>query len=154
MNNKEYIPKIEALVFKSRRLAYRRFMPDIDSGISASTFQLARKLIEHYKNSNDPLTTSEIANRMHMSLSATTQMINPLVEKGFLSRQKSRTDRRVTYITLTLKGRVVVGRIAKHGNRDNILNELFDFLGPDDSREMIRIVERIDEFLDKSLERK
>jgi DNA-binding MarR family transcriptional regulator len=52
-----------------------------------------------------PLSMQNLANKMHLSISTMTRVINPLVEQGLISREEDRSDHRVRVITLTDSGK-------------------------------------------------
>ncbi len=52
-----------------------------------------------------PRNMSEIARRLHVTVSTLTTNMNGLERKGYLCRERSREDKRVVYVTLTDKGR-------------------------------------------------
>jgi DNA-binding MarR family transcriptional regulator len=83
-----------------------------------------------------------------------TQMINELEEKDIVRRTRSDDDRRVTYISLSRRGRGMLHRLQRHGRPFGVLNELLDYLGPRDSAELARLSERISQFLNEKCGRK
>lgn len=52
----------------------------------------------------EQLTMQEIAMRIHRSKPTVTVLVNKLVKLGYVRKEKSETDSRVTYIALTEKG--------------------------------------------------
>ncbi|MBS9336982.1 MarR family winged helix-turn-helix transcriptional regulator [Fructobacillus parabroussonetiae] len=52
-------------------------------------------------------TASQLAKAVHLSPSAMTTAIDRLVEKGYVERRRSKTDRRVVKLGLTHQGRVL-----------------------------------------------
>ncbi|KAI3473932.1 hypothetical protein Pfo_028130 [Paulownia fortunei] len=55
----------------------------------------------------DEKSASQVARMIHLTPSAMTTAIDKLVQKGYVERRRSRTDRRVVKLGLTHKGRVV-----------------------------------------------
>jgi len=53
----------------------------------------------------EPRNMSVIAQRMSVTVSTLTTNMNGLEKKGYISRQRSATDKRVVYVILTKKGR-------------------------------------------------
>lgn len=52
-----------------------------------------------------PRNMSEIAHRLHVTVSTLTINMNGLEKKGYICRERSQKDKRVVYVTLTDKGR-------------------------------------------------
>lgn len=52
-----------------------------------------------------PRNMSEIAHRLHVTVSTLTINMNGLEKKGYIRRERSAEDKRVVYVTLTDKGR-------------------------------------------------
>lgn len=53
----------------------------------------------------EPRKMSEIANRLSVTVSTLTTNMNGLEKKGYITRERSRTDKRVVHVILTEKGR-------------------------------------------------
>ncbi len=53
---------------------------------------------------------SDVARMLHVSLPAVTHLVNRLVRKRMVSRHPHATDRRVTLLELTVRGREVVAK--------------------------------------------
>ncbi|WP_220741183.1 MarR family winged helix-turn-helix transcriptional regulator [Leuconostoc miyukkimchii] len=68
---------------------------------------------------------SQVAKIIHLTPSAMTTAIDKLVEKGYIERRRSNTDRRVVRLGLTHKGRVVY-RAHQGFHRDLTHNLLRD----------------------------
>jgi len=58
-------------------------------------------------------TVSDLANDLGRSLSATSRLIDQLVQRGIVSRQEDERDRRVKRIALAPLGRELVGRFQR-----------------------------------------
>lgn len=52
-------------------------------------------------------TPSDIARELMLTLGTVTTSLNKLEKKGYIERTRSKTDRRVVYISLTKKGRLL-----------------------------------------------
>jgi DNA-binding MarR family transcriptional regulator len=57
---------------------------------------------------------SDLAKRLNTTPSATTQLINQLVDDGYVSRKDSVTDRRETQLEVTDKGRELLKKVHHH----------------------------------------
>jgi DNA-binding MarR family transcriptional regulator len=56
----------------------------------------------------------EVAEFLGISKSAVTQLLEPLVDKGFVKRQNDQNDRRIVRLNLTPKGSEVLKRLGKY----------------------------------------
>lgn len=52
----------------------------------------------------DKITMKEIADKIHRTKATVTVLVDKLEKLGFIKREKSNEDNRITYITLTKKG--------------------------------------------------
>jgi DNA-binding MarR family transcriptional regulator len=93
-------------------IALRRILRATDSyardlaqsaGLTAVQFRALQLIAE-----KGHCTATEIAQRMLVSQATVTALVDKLVRKGMVTREKSRTDRRQTNITLTELGRATV----------------------------------------------
>jgi DNA-binding MarR family transcriptional regulator len=93
-------------------IALRRILRATDSyardlaqsaGLTAVQFRALQLIAE-----KGHCTATEIAQRMLVSQATVTALVDKLVRKGMVTREKSRTDRRQTNITLTEQGRATV----------------------------------------------
>ena len=64
-------------------------------------------LIEAVGLGRTPKTISDLAQRLSITLASVTVGVNKLVQKEMLQKKRSEKDGRVTYVTLTSKGRCV-----------------------------------------------
>lgn len=60
--------------------------------------------------SNKKLTMKEIAKKIGKDKSTVTSLVNKLINLGYLKKEQSTADRRVTYISLTEKARDIEGK--------------------------------------------
>lgn len=100
-------------------------------------------LIRGLKN-NQPVSISEIATKIGVTLAAVTHQINTLETQGLIKRLSDRDDRRVVLVSLTKKGSAQVIKLKKEfAKKIQILTE---FLGESDTKDLIRLVKKMSEF--------
>ena len=100
-------------------------------------------LICELKN-GQPVTISEIANKIGVTLAAVTHQINTLEKQGLIKRLSDSDDRRFVIIELTKKGNLQVIKLKKEfAKKTQILAE---FLGEKDTKDLIRLVKKMSEF--------
>lgn len=68
-------------------------------GISVSQCYVLEALHSH-----DTLSVNELANKMYLSISTITRVVDQLVKKRYVTRQEDTTDRRVRVLRLTKAG--------------------------------------------------
>lgn len=93
-----------------------------------------------------PITMTEIADRARLSLSAVTSIMDGLVEKELVNRERSETDRRVVRVRLTRNGSKVFREILDFHLR--IVRGMLSSLNSDEQDTLVdlfrKMVERIE----------
>ena len=96
-------------------------------------------------NSEKGIKVSDLSNHMQITPAAATHIIDILVEKDFVERKSDLNDRRIVLISLTESGQETLKNI------DNKIMKKFsglvDFLGENDSKELIRLLSLTFDFL-------
>lgn len=87
------------------------------------------------------VTVTRLAKDAQITLAAATQMTSILAFKGFIGRKKSSTDKRVFHLVLNPKGLSIVEHIDQR--LQGMIQEMKGYLGPEDSAEFQRILEKI-----------
>lgn len=72
--------------------------------------QLSKAQLEliHLLYFHDKITVKQTAGHLSVSVSAVSQLTDPLYAEGYLRRQNDPKDRRIIYLSLTPKGRKVI----------------------------------------------
>ncbi len=94
----------------------------------------------------EPVTPSEIASKIGVTLSAVTHQINSLENEGLINRVQDTNDRRVVEITLSAKGQEEIKAIKKILRKK--IKILTDYLGEKDTKDLVRVFKRISELLE------
>jgi DNA-binding MarR family transcriptional regulator len=148
--NDQIAARIEAVMITMHRASFRDGLAHGQS-LRPTMFLMLNILAKHFSDPKaEPITASELAKRMHISPAATTQILDILECKKLVGRVKSETDRRVTFIVPTRKGRSILkncGRINSRDRHAGMMKELLEYLGDKDSAELARLMERISEFM-------
>ncbi len=84
---------------------------------------------------------TDVAKTLRVTLPAITHKVNELVELGYLEKETSTKDLRVTYITLTPNGKAYVESIQEEYYRP--LKLLVRNLGEEDTQALMRILDKI-----------
>src|SRR5271163_3837350 len=76
-------------------------------GLTPSQYNVLRIL----RGEGSPMRVLEIASRTVMEVPGITGLIDRLEQAGFVERERWPKDRRVIYVTLTSKGKTVLGKL-------------------------------------------
>lgn len=106
----ELVERIRALqnLFQTHRCLADKIENRIEaiSGLSLAENEVLVRLHQH----GPKLQMTELATLLLNSKSGITRIVDRLVQAGFVTREESRADRRVTYATLTDAGRKILER--------------------------------------------
>jgi DNA-binding MarR family transcriptional regulator len=100
-------------------------------------------LVYGLKNSQ-PMTTSEIAEKMGVTLAAVTRPMNAMEKQGLIKRLPDASDRRVSKLELTRKGEAQVVKLKEEFAQKTRV--LVEFLGQKDTSDLIRLVKKLSGF--------
>ncbi|MEW5705750.1 MAG: MarR family transcriptional regulator [Actinomycetota bacterium] len=84
---------------------------------------------------------SDLAAELALTPAAITQIVDPLVDQGYLERTRDKNDRRVVLVTLTEKAHEVL-RLIK-GRRTILMRELFSSLTQDEASTLVSLIQRL-----------
>ena len=84
---------------------------------------------------------SSITKDLDIPKPTTSKLLNSLEERGYILRKIDRSDRRVTYISITEEGYACIKKIRTI--RDQFVNDLLNKLGEHDAKELIRIIDKL-----------
>lgn len=102
------------------------------------------KLILKYP---DEIKLSTLSKTLNLAPPTVTPMINSLEESGFIIRVGSKQDRRVVFIQLTEMGQTFLTEKEKHFKSN--IQALVEYLGQEDTKELIRLVRKTANFLEQ-----
>ncbi len=127
----------------------KKMQPWPMTALSRGEFFMLHKishLVEKEQN-NPGAKISKLSKATDMSKPAVSQMLNSLENKGFIERILTKEDRRVVYVNLTEKGTKVLKKA--HTEMDNLLRQMLEELGPEDTAELTRIADKLFKILEK-----
>ena len=120
-------------------------MPVKSDGLRQSEVMLLNTIVRFSEADSIGIKPSVLSSRMDITPAAVTHMINSLETGGYIKRVADPQDRRVVLIKITEAG---CEKLAKR--REEFLKRLdglVDFLGEEDSKELIRLVSKTHEYL-------
>ena len=108
---------IDLLSDVSNRFSYIRDDICVPYGLTSVQSQL---IIDIYNNP-DKCKVTDICNRMHKSTNVVSPLVNRLIDKGFLIKEKDKIDSRVVNVRITEKSKKIV---------DDIVQDISDYSLP------------------------
>ncbi|MCU5015897.1 MarR family transcriptional regulator [Bacillus paranthracis] len=84
---------------------------------------------------------SRVANELNVSNSHITAVTEKLINKGFVTRSRSTSDRRVVYLEITEQGKDLVAKME--GAKKQYLQERFSTLSEEEMNIMISIYKKL-----------
>ena len=126
-----------------QRMRQRRSTPPLPPGITRGEIN-ALMMLSMMEAHGDAVRPGMLAACSHATPGAVSQTLKSLEEKGLIVRRRGEGDSRSVTISLTNAGR----EFEKEGRRlhDERFMHMLEFLGEDDAREFVRIVNRMLEF--------
>lgn len=102
---------IDALLALSRVFVgmAARSLASLDEDVTLPQFRTLIVLVAH-----GPQRVVDLAQELAVTSSTATRMCNRLVRKGLVAREERPEDRRAAWVTLTTRGRDLVGEIMRH----------------------------------------
>lgn len=110
-------------------------------GMKPSEIQIIFSIKRLAEPDSPGIKVSEISTFLKISTPTVTQLINGLVERGFVERTADQEDRRAVRVKLTESGE---GAMAKaHGAFIKSFNGLVEYLGEEQSRELTNLLSKV-----------
>jgi len=103
----------------------------------------------HSINQGKAVMISQISTKLEISNAATTQMVDTLELQGFVERSYDEHDRRITLVKLTENGISALKFAFKQTSM--YLDGLFEFLGDEDTQNLMRLIDKMLEYTMKSM---
>lgn len=94
----------------------------------------------------DQVTPSDIARELMVTLGTVTTSLNKLEAKGYIERTRSSSDRRVVYLSLTKKGRLLDRLHAKF--HKNMVGQVVADMDENDMKSLLKGLENLHQFLE------
>jgi DNA-binding MarR family transcriptional regulator len=92
---------------------------------------------------------SQIAISVGLTVPGVTQIINALEKDGLVTRETDRNDRRAVLIHLNNEGKKLMEPALIRSN--DLFAGLIDHLGEDDSQELLRLINKTEEYFSSSI---
>lgn len=136
MHNNESAPDLADLFLQASRTIRGRWR---DSLIPAGVTPHQSRVLSILGRANETgMRNSQLAERLHIAARSTTEVVDQLEEKQLIVRTPDPGDRRATLITLSGKGRTLLGELSVL--RKAGMDSYFDKLNVQDQRELARLL--------------
>ncbi len=90
------------------------------------------------------LAAGELSELLKVSTARIASTLNTLVKKGYVTRSPDDYDKRKVIVNITDEGRVYL--FERYKEIKAVLMDMTDYLGEDDTKELVRIINRITDF--------
>lgn len=132
----KYHTRLEAVFGEMVRRLHVELADQMVSGITGSQFFVLQAI-----ESKGRLTVSEVAEKLEVSLSAITALVNRLVKAGLVVRSRDEQDRRLVWLAATDLGKDTLGTCIE--SRRNVTNKYFGQLTAADMEKLVEVYEKI-----------
>jgi DNA-binding MarR family transcriptional regulator len=140
---KEELFNLEGLLRSASRMMKADIRELLGDGMTSSEFMVIR-LIED----QGALKASEVSKLMEVSASHITSVTDSLVEKGFITRQRSSEDRRVIELALTDDGKARLIHFKK--KKSLYFQQLFQSFSEEEILNFMKLIEKMLTHKDKA----
>lgn len=135
-DRKEYFARLEEVLMEIGRRLHVEFDAHMVSGITGSQFFVLQKI-----NAKGRLTVSEVAEKLSVSLSAITALVDRLVQAGLVVRSRDDQDRRLVWLEATQKGKEILARCME--GRKQVAAKYFGQLSDEDLEKLLEIYGKV-----------
>lgn len=117
------------------------------SDINMTELVLMKGISDNSADSENNVGLPDVRGYLSISKAAVSQMLGSLERKGYINRDIDKNNRRNLIVTLTSKGREVL--INNYNEFDDRLDKIITYLGEDDVKQLITIINRMIEIMNK-----
>ena len=120
---------------------HTKFADKLNSIVLDGKLTVSHYIILNLLNDRRSSNMSELAKNLKLTMSATTSIIDKMVEFKLVKRHHSKDDRRIVLITLTENGRMLVSKISK--DRLVVIREILSVLSEKEKQLYLRLIKKI-----------
>lgn len=140
MENGEWLPDSVKEMEQLRDSLFNLYADFMFHGLEKEGLSHVKTVLLMYLLEKGNSTVSAIANYMGVTMAAVSSLVDRLVKADLLTRDRSETDRRVVYISLTPAGRATIEKYLEQ--RRERMQVLLSRMGRENARLLLK-VERI-----------
>lgn len=134
--SKEFFTHLEGVLMEIGRRMHAEFDAHMVSGITGSQFFVLQKIDAHGR-----MTVSEVADKLKVSLSAITALVDRLAQAGLVFRSRDERDRRLVWLEATAKGKEILAGCIE--GRRRVAVKYFGQLPEKDLEKLLEIYEKV-----------
>lgn len=94
------------------RILFSKVVERLAVVVSEENLSFSQVAALHVVDRENTVNVNEISNKLNLSMSATSRMIDELVKKGFIQRKEDQKNRRLKIISLTLNGEIFMNNLS------------------------------------------
>jgi DNA-binding MarR family transcriptional regulator len=148
MQRSEIIPRLIESFETTNRLMHRYFHDKFaDSGVAPSQIKLL-----HVLQANQPTTSRQLSGKLYLTPGAVTQLVEPLVVAGYVSRTPDAHDRRSMCLNLTESGEIKLQEIKQ--SRKELFETIVTTLSTEELELLLNVQHKIVDTLEVKIENK
>ncbi|WP_051412036.1 MarR family winged helix-turn-helix transcriptional regulator [Halonatronum saccharophilum] len=117
MNIEEKVKRLECVLFEIMLESYKRLSSE------TRTFNIREHLLIEIIGRKGIVTMSELAEIISCPPTTMTSIVNGLVKRGYFERERSKEDRRVVLVSLSIKGKEYYNKHMEESEK--ILKDMF-----------------------------
>ncbi|MCM8792351.1 MAG: MarR family transcriptional regulator [Candidatus Omnitrophica bacterium] len=137
----EFIDKINQIMPVIAREFIRRQAKDL----SKEELTFSQFMVLTLLNTEGKMRMKDLADSLKVTTANVTGIVERLIKQKLVERLFDSKDRRVIYINLSPKGRMLIGRIEQ--NRRRVLTKIFGGLSESERQHYLRILTRIKDII-------
>lgn len=140
----ENLDEIYALSATTQRLMRAQMHGSLESlGIGPSEGHLLHMIAEA-----QPVSLKKLAESMHLTPGAITQLVDSLVHVGYVTRIPSKQDRRVTVAALTPEGERTIGAMRRQ--KEEMFAKIIDELSDEELAAFVNVQRKMLKYLEEN----
>ncbi|MDD6208295.1 MAG: winged helix DNA-binding protein [Clostridiales bacterium] len=153
MDDRSLVSEMISTMHKFHRLNRKVFAVE---ELSSAEFCMLRSIAAAFRRKQEEgieeqgVSSGELIREREMSAAAASKFLRNLEQKGYIIRENSNTDRRVSYIRLTAKGdRLLKADMKKH---DRIMKRVMEQMGEERMGQFVENLSLLYEYIKQELE--
>ncbi|MFI3253402.1 MAG: MarR family winged helix-turn-helix transcriptional regulator [Eubacteriales bacterium] len=110
-----------------------------------SDTNILRRIQKHEKKQGVKTTSVKISQQLGITQATITPMLDRLLKKGYITKEISPTDKRAKLLSITPEGQAYLTETSNAEKKQ--IEKLITYLGEEDTRECIRLLQKMTRFL-------
>jgi MarR family transcriptional regulator, organic hydroperoxide resistance regulator len=132
----KYISRLQQSFYSTMKKLGPALSDHLEEGLTSEQFFILKLL-----NNKSRFTASELAEEFGVKPSAITAMVDRMLKNDFVTRERDEKDRRVVYIRISEKGKIVFSK--SENKRNQIMERYMSQLDPIDLENLVIGIEKL-----------